>query len=66
MSNNNRGAGPNRTLIMILVGVVTFSSIILVSQTQDQLVAKKGSQNSSVMPGYSLVGEGRAEIFISW
>jgi len=48
MFSNNKRAGPNRTLLMIFVGVVTLSSIILVSQTQEQLVAKKGSQNSNV------------------
>jgi hypothetical protein len=58
-NNDNKRLGPKTTLLTIFVAVVTLSSIIIISQTQDQLFAKKGSHSSSSTTPSSSSSEGR-------
>jgi hypothetical protein len=45
--SDNKTKWQKTALLTIFVAVVTLSSIILISQTQDQLLAKKSSHTSS-------------------
>ncbi|MDP9289693.1 MAG: hypothetical protein M3P08_16060 [Thermoproteota archaeon] len=57
-NNDNKRIGPKTILLTIFVGVVTLSSIIIISQTQAQLYAKKSSNSSSSTTSSSSSTEG--------
>jgi len=54
--HDNKMIGPKTILLTIIIATLTLSSIILVSETQDQLFAKKSSHTFPSTPSSGVIG----------